>query len=49
MAEGGVFVKIKGPFSVGQDVAFYFFREMKFAIVVWVKPNGIGLKFGHWG
>jgi len=48
MSEGGVFVEIKGPFAIGQDVAFYFFGEMKFAIVVWVKSHGIGLKFGHW-
>jgi Tfp pilus assembly protein PilZ len=46
MATGGVFVKVKGSFSVGQDISFYFLGENQFATVIRVEPQGIGVKFG---
>ncbi len=49
LATGGVFVKTRGSFSVGEEISFYFLGENKFATVIWVEPQGIGVKFGHRG
>lgn len=45
MAPDSFFIKVKGSFSIGQDISFYFFEETKIATIVWVVPQGIGVKF----
>ena len=45
MDTGGVFIKVKWSLSVGQDISFYFLGENKFATVIRVEPQGIGVKF----
>ncbi len=45
ISKGGVFIKTSGTFSVGQDISFYFRKENMDCTIVWVHPQGIGVKF----
>ncbi len=45
MALGGLFIKVSGSFSVGQDISLYFFEETKKAAIIWIGAQGIGVKF----
>ncbi len=45
ISKGGVFIKTSGTFSVGQDISFYFGKENMDGTIVWVHPQGIGVKF----
>jgi Tfp pilus assembly protein PilZ len=45
IALGGLFIKVSGSFSVGQDISFYFFEETKKAKIIWIGNQGIGVKF----
>jgi hypothetical protein len=44
MAIGGLFIKVSGSFSVGQDISFYFYEETKKATIIWIGHQGIGVK-----
>ncbi len=48
--DGGVFIKTKEHFSVGQDISMtyessIFIREKRKAKIVWVGPQGVGVEF----
>ena len=45
ITKGGVFIKTGGTFSVGQDVSFYFGKEIIIGTIIRVEPQGIGVKF----
>ncbi len=46
MATGGVFVKTRGVFSVGEKISFYFLGENKSARVIRIESQGIAVRFG---
>ncbi len=45
LSQTGAFIKVRGSFSVGQDISFYFLREIKIAKIVWVGQQEIAVKF----
>ena len=45
ISKGGAFIKTSGTFSVGQDISFYFGKENMDGTIVWIHPQGIGVKF----
>jgi len=45
ISQTGAFIKVGGSFSVGQDISFYFLREIKIAKIVWVGQQEIAVKF----
>jgi Tfp pilus assembly protein PilZ len=44
MAQGGLFIKVSGSFSVGQDISFYFYEETKKVTIIWIGHQRIGVK-----
>ncbi len=51
---GGVFVETEMSFSVGQVISMtflspHFEEKNKIGTIIRVEPQGLGVKFGHWG
>jgi len=45
ISQTGAFIKMRGLFPIGQDISFYFLREIKIATIVWVGQQEIAVKF----
>jgi len=45
LSKAGVFIKTNGTFSVGQEISSYFGKENMDGTIIWVHPQGIGVKF----
>jgi len=48
--DGGVFIKTKEHFSVGQDISMtyessIFIREERRGTIIWIGPRGVGVEF----
>jgi Tfp pilus assembly protein PilZ len=52
--KGGVFIETEMSFSVGHVVSMtysspHFGEKNRIGTIIRVEPQGIGVKFGHWG
>jgi len=45
ISQTGAFIKVRGSFAVGEDISFFFLREIKIATIVWVGQQEIAVKF----
>ncbi len=45
ISKDGVFIETSGTVSVGQQISLYFRKETLDGTIVWINPQGLGVKF----